>query len=149
VKRSPKDPSAPLAPDEDLRDALRRHAEVCDHKWRAQVQPDPDSPESRRSARRITVRLTLEDAAALAGLIRDAADRHTAAQDRTIGTAEVAKQINNAPSTIRAWLARGQPEGNPFPTPRKILGRSRWRMSEIAAWLARQKEIDAHKKSGS
>jgi predicted DNA-binding transcriptional regulator AlpA len=146
VKRSPKDSSVPLAPDEDLQDALRRHAEVCEHKWRAQVQTDL---ESRRSARRITVKLTLEDATALAGLIRDAADRHAAAQDHWIGTTEVAKQINNAPSTIRAWLARGQPDGNPFPTPRKILGRSRWRMSEIAAWRARQQETDAQKKNST
>jgi predicted DNA-binding transcriptional regulator AlpA len=80
--------------------------------------------------------LTDDDATALAGLIRAATDRHTTAQDKWIGTTDVARELNVTPSTIRSWLARGLPKENPFPRPRKILGRNRWRMSEIDAWRA-------------
>jgi predicted DNA-binding transcriptional regulator AlpA len=100
------------------------------------VQVIADSPADRRSAPRIVLKLTIDDAIALAGLIRAATDRHNAAQDKSMGTADVARELNVTTSTIRSWLARGLPRENPFPRPRKILGRSRWRMSEIDTWRA-------------
>jgi len=100
------------------------------------VQVVAGSPTGRRSAPHIVLKLTTDDAAVLAGLIRAATDRHNAAQDKWMGTAEVARELNVTTSTIRSWLARGLPKENSFPQPRKHLGRSRWRMSEIDAWRA-------------
>jgi predicted DNA-binding transcriptional regulator AlpA len=100
------------------------------------VQVIAESSTGRRSAPRIVLKLTTDDATALAGLIRAATDRYNAAKDKWIGTSDVARELNVTPSTIRSWLARGLPKENPFPQPRKILGRSRWRISEIDAWRA-------------
>jgi predicted DNA-binding transcriptional regulator AlpA len=136
VPRRPRDPSDSRIPDEDLREALRCHAEACGYRWRAKVQVIADSPADRRSAPRIVLKLTVDDAITLAGLIRAATDRHNAAQDKWVGTVDVARELNVTTSTIRSWLARGLPRENPFPRPRKILGRSRWRMSEIDTWRA-------------
>jgi predicted DNA-binding transcriptional regulator AlpA len=136
VPRRPGDPSDSRIPDEDLRDALRCHGAACGYRWRAKVQVIAESPADRRSAPRIVLNLTVDDATALAGLIRAATDRHNAAQDKPMGTADVARELNVTASTIRSWLARGLPRENPFPRPRKVLGRSRWRMSEIDTWRA-------------
>jgi predicted DNA-binding transcriptional regulator AlpA len=134
VQHRPRDPLESRKPDEDLREALRCHGVACGYRWRAKVQVTGDPPAGRRPAAHIVLMLTADDAAALTDLIRAATDRHNASQDKWIGTTEVARELNVTPSTIRSWLARGLPKENPFPQPRKILGRSRWRMSNIDAW---------------
>ena len=136
VQRRPGDPSESRTPEQDLREALRCHGVACGYRWRAKVEVIADSPADRRSAPRIVLKLTADDAAALARLIRAATDRHNAAQDKWIGTADVARELSVTTSTIRSWLARGLPRENPFPPPRKVLGRSRWRKSEIDTWRA-------------
>jgi predicted DNA-binding transcriptional regulator AlpA len=136
VPHSPGEQSDSRIPDEDLREALRCHGEACGYRWRAKVQVIADSPVDRRPAHRIVLKLTADDAIVLTGLIRAATERHNAAQDKSIGTADVARELNVTTSTIRSWLARGLPKENPFPRPRKVLGRSRWRMSEIDTWRA-------------
>ena len=134
MPRRPRNPYESRAPHEDLREAFDCHRETCGYRWHAKAEPIGPSPEDRRYAPRVMLKLTGEDAAALAGLIRGAAERHKAGQDKSVGTAEVAAILNVTTSTIRAWLARGGPKENPFPQPRKVLGRSRWRRSEIDAW---------------
>jgi len=136
VQQLPGNPSEPLRPDDDLREALRCHGAACDYRWRAKVQVVADSSSDRRSASSVVLKLNTDDAVALAGLIRAATDRHNAAQDKWIGTADVARELNVTTSTVRSWLARGLPRENPFPQPRKILGRSRWRKSDIDVWRA-------------
>jgi predicted DNA-binding transcriptional regulator AlpA len=110
------------------------------------VQSSAAPSAQERSSTRIILTLTPDDAIALAGLIRSAADRRVGGQDRWIGTAEAARQLCVTQSTIRTWLARGLPRENPFPQPRQTLRRSRWQQTAIDEWRARQKEIDATKR---
>lgn len=92
-----------------------------------------------RAPVRTVLKLTAEDAAVLAALIHADTDRHKAAQDRWLGTAEIAEELGVKQSTIRGWVSRGLPRENPFPHPdRKNFNRSRWRKSVIDAWHARQ-----------
>jgi hypothetical protein len=43
-----------------------------------------------------------------------------------------------APRTITAWLARGGPVRNPFPSPYRVLYRLYWPLAEVESWCARE-----------
>ncbi len=58
-----------------------------------------------------------------------------------MSTAEVAQQLSVTPSTIRSWLANGNPRDHPFPQPdERGRGRTYWLKATIEAW---QEEHDA------
>lgn len=138
--RSPLDGMGPMAPtpDEELREAFRRHGESVGRRWRATIYGI-----SRQDGELLTVRvdLTCDDARALGALIRAETGSRGDVTGTHFGTAAVARHIHVSPSTIRAWLARNGPSQNPFPRPEKLLGRSRWRQAAIDAWQLRQEQI--------
>jgi hypothetical protein len=88
----------------------------------------------------IVIKLSTEDARTLAGSICDLAEARDRTQDKWIGTADVARELNVTSSTIRSGLTRSLPPDNPFPRPWKEQGKNQWRMSEIEAWREREQK---------
>jgi len=125
-------------PDEELREAFRRHGDAVGRRWREQIYGI-----SRQDGELLTIRvdLTCDDARALGALIRAGTGPRGDVTGAYLDTAAVARNIHVSPSTIRSWLARNGPGQNPFPRPEKLLGRSRWRQAAIDAWQLRQDQI--------
>jgi hypothetical protein len=93
------------------------------------------------------IELSRDDARALADLLLDAAEPDGTGPrgpiGTWIGTAEAAKSLDVAPSTIRGWITRRGPKANPFPLPDLLYhGRSYWQKKTIDKWRARRRRID-------
>jgi predicted DNA-binding transcriptional regulator AlpA len=130
------------SPDDELREALRRHGESAGRRWRAEVYRISSSDGKLRTVR---MDLTSDDARALAALIHAGTGPPDNVMGTYLGTAAVARHIHVSQSTIRAWLARKLPKENPFPDPEPLLGRNRWQQSVIDAWRARQRQLQFEK----
>jgi predicted DNA-binding transcriptional regulator AlpA len=127
-----------------LRDAFWLYSGAAGHRWRFQITPIARAPGA--PAATIRVELTDDDAEALAAALAAAAEHRRggggvrAGGRSLLDTRDVALGLHVSPSTIRSWLSRGGPKGNPFPAPdRRYHGRSYWKRSTIEAWLARQR----------
>ena len=129
-----------------LRDAFWRYADAAGHRWKIKIGspsqhadgPDVSHPEV------IQIELVVDDAERLADVLTAAAAQVRGGGLRSrpgtlIGTADVAAQLHVQPATIRGWLARHGPKGNPFPAPNeRYHGWSYWKQSAIDAWVANQ-----------
>lgn len=165
----PKSRSSRIAA-EEIRAALRHYAYMSRWSCKAQISVIDGHIVSKRgeaTSPAVRVDLTSEDALMLAALLRSPGlpdyvasctplGRPSAAPipDPTPGsgwldTLEVANLIGNAPSTIRAWIARGGPKHHPFPAP--CLRRPHhnfWRKAVVEEWLTQEARImDNLKKS--
>lgn len=142
--------SAPPGPVERLRAAFGEHAIATGWQWAVHIgQPAPASarpPGTRPAAVRID--LSNEDARELAELLHDSAGRADSQNSGDwIGTTRVARMLDVAPGTIRGWVARNGPKGNPFPQPdRSDPGRSRWPKGTVSKWRARQRRLDRQRR---
>ena len=130
------------SPDDELREALRRHGESAGRRWRAEVYRISSADGKLQTIR---IEMTSDDAKALAALIRTGNASQPAALGIYLGTAEVARHIHVSQSTIRAWLSRNLPKGNPFPEPEPHLGRNQWQQPVVDAWWERQKQLQPKK----
>ncbi|MFG2003941.1 hypothetical protein ACGFNU_32770 [Spirillospora sp. NPDC048911] len=59
--------------------------------------------------------------------------------DVWVDAAGAAALADVEPTTVRSWLTRGRPKGNPFPAPIRILYRTYWPRSQIEAWKAAER----------
>jgi len=148
VDSGPSDNALPpeQPPADELRAAFRRYSEATDSAWKVRVSPLPP-PRSRSASHPSTghcvrIDLTSDDAIALAGILREAADL-TAGPGRRgpnwawIGSAEAAQRIGVKASTVRGWVATHGPRRWPFPKPdRREKGRNYWRPRTIDRWIA-------------
>jgi hypothetical protein len=130
-----------------LREAFWRYGSAAGQRWRIHITPIAQASGGAAVATAPTIRIELtdEDAGALAAALA-AATEHSRGGGLRMGgrslldTSDVAGGLHVSPSTIRSWLSRGGPKGNPFPPPdRRYHGRSYWKRATIEAWLARQR----------
>jgi predicted DNA-binding transcriptional regulator AlpA len=125
-----------------LRQALTDHGRSTGRAWDANIRAIPrDEPLAKDSTdHAVRINLTAADVDALILILRTATQPKPG---RRLSTNEVAARIGCKPATIRGWLKRDLPRDNPFPKPRKRLGRSEWDEAEIEAWAARQDPLRA------
>jgi hypothetical protein len=124
-----------------LRDAFWRYADTAGLRWRAHITPI--APATGSAPVTIRIDLTDTDAETLAGVLTAAAERHRgggglrAGARNLLDTSDVAHELHISQGTIRSWLSRGGPKGNPFPRPdTRYHGRSYWKRGTIESWLA-------------
>ena len=130
-----------------LRDAFWLYSGAAGRIWRIHITPiaRPAGSPAAAASPTIRIELTDEDADGLATALAAAAERGRGGGPGVGGrslldTSDVAGRLHISQSTIRSWLSRGAPKGNPFPPPdRRYHGRSYWKRATIGAWLARQR----------
>ena len=130
-----------------LHDAFWLYADAAGQSWKIKIDLAPaPSGGGAAAPNLIRIHLTAADADALAAVLVAAAEQSRGGGLRVgarslIDTSDVAGWLHVRPSTIRGWLSRGGPKGNPFPPPdRRYRGRSYWRRATIEAWRARQEQ---------
>jgi hypothetical protein len=131
-----------------LHDAFWLYADAAGQSWKIKIDLAP-APSGGGAAAPSLIRidLTAADADALAAVLVAAAEQSRGGGGLRVGarslidTSDVAGWLHVRPSTIRGWLSRGGPKGNPFPPPdRRYRGRSYWRRATIEAWRTRQEQ---------
>lgn len=150
-------PAGPAHPADDLRAAFGRYASTTGWRWKASIRPlIPEDPHMAADAAPVVrIDLCAADASALTGLLLVAADPDEGPGPRGpigswMGTADVARRLSVAPSTIRGWISRGEPRGNPFPKPGTSYGnRSYWQKRTIDRWKAREERRNDKKRRTS
>lgn len=132
-----------------LRDAFWRYRDATGQSWMINVLPIQQAATRAVTAtpRTIRIELTDDDAEALAAVL-DVATDHSRGGGLRVGgrglsdTSDVAARLCVRPSTVRGWLSRGGPKGNPFPAPdRRYHGRSYWKKASVDEWMRRQEQL--------
>jgi hypothetical protein len=137
-----------LDPAEELRAAFGQYATATGWPWKVSIRPlSPSGKSAAADPPVVRVDLNRDDARALADLLQDAAEPEGRGPrgpiGSWIGTADAAKILDVAPSTIRGWVTRGVPKTNPFPPPDLVYrGRSYWQKKTIDKWRARRRRIE-------
>lgn len=124
------------------RDAFWRYTDAAGQRWNVKITPRTQQADSRHvvSAPGVRIELAVDDAESLAEILVAAAEQVKGGGPLAPGsldTIDVAGRIGVQPATIRGWLARGGPKGNPFPRPdQRVHRRAYWRKATIDAWLS-------------
>jgi hypothetical protein len=128
-----------------LHDAFWLYADAAGQAWKIKIGlARATSGAGTATPNLIRIDLTPADAEALAAVLTAAAEQRRGGGLRVgarslIDTSDVAGWLHVRPSTIRSWLTRGGPKGNPFPPPdRRYHGRTYWERATVEAWQARQ-----------
>jgi len=125
-----------------LYDAFWLYANAAGQSWKIKIDL-ATSGAGTATPNHIRIDLTPADAEALTALLVAAAEQSRGGGLRVgarslIDTSDASGWLHVRPSTIRGWLSRGGPKGNPFPPPdRRYHGRSYWKRATIEAWRAR------------
>ena len=129
-----------------LHDAFWLYADAAGQSWKIKIGL-ATSGTGAATSNHIRIDLTPADAEALAAVLVAAAEQSRGGGGLRVGarslidTSDVAGWLHVRPSTIRGWLSRGGPKGNPFPPPdRRYHGRSYWKRATIEAWRVRQEQ---------
>jgi predicted DNA-binding transcriptional regulator AlpA len=135
-----------------LRAAFGQYAAATRRPWTAAVRELPAPPGSLpgRSARILTVELCAQDTETLAELLIDAAERAERKNGGDlISTSRAADMLGVDQATIRGWINRRGPKGNPFPDPDLTDSRRNfWRKASIRRWQTRQRSLDEERREG-
>jgi hypothetical protein len=136
----------------EVRAAFGKHSMATGWPWDVSITQlaPPAGGRSGRNPAAVRIDLSLQDAEELADLLMDAAQRAESPQSGDLlGTARVAKMLAVTQSTIRGWVTRDGPKGNPFPQPdRSDSGRNFWHKKTITNWRAKQRRIDQQRRQG-
>jgi hypothetical protein len=129
-----------------LHDAFWLYADAAGQSWKIKIGRGPATSGAGTAPDLIRIDLTAADAEMLAAALAAAAEQRRDGGLRLgasslIDTSDVSGWLYVRPSTIRGWLSRGGPKGNPFPPPdRRYHGRIYWKRATIEAWQARQEQ---------
>ena len=130
-----------------LHDAFWLYADAAGQSWKIKIGLVPATGGAGITPPDlIRIDLTAADAEALAAVLTAAAEQSRGGGLRVgarslIDTSDASGWLHVSPSTIRGWLSRGGPKGNPFPPPdRRYHGRSYWKRATIEAWRVRQEQ---------
>jgi len=130
-----------------LHDAFWLYADAAGQSWKIKIGLVPATGGAGITPPDlIRIDLTGADAEALAAVLAAAAEQSRGGGLRVgarslIDTSDASGWLHVSPSTIRGWLSRGGPKGNPFPPPdRRYHGRSYWKRATIEAWRVRQEQ---------